>query len=182
MGLRDASASKNDQKDINMILTTQTIYWMKWIYPAWPPSQFRSKTRRVLMWDTAFGNIWKETHLSWPATSVKSFEPSSLPRAPAYYKNRCYHCPVLHLWKLVCPACVSSNISVTPNDSNGGQLCDVLGCLSTTGWRYVGRRRYKFPTTAPVTRQKQQLSAALLCKCSLQIISTSKTDRQLRAT
>ena len=106
MGLRDASASKNDPKDINMILTTQTIYWMKWIYPAWPPSQFRSKTRRVLMWDTAFGNIWKETHLSWPATSVKSFEPSSLPRAPAYYKNRCYHCPVLHLWKLVCLACV----------------------------------------------------------------------------
>ena len=29
MGLRDASASKNDQTDINMILTTQTIYWMK---------------------------------------------------------------------------------------------------------------------------------------------------------
>ena len=97
-----------------MIFTTQTIYWMKWIYPAWPPSQFRSKTRRVLMWDTAFGNIWKETHLSWPATSVKSFEPSSLPRAPAYYKNRCYHCPVLHLWKLVCLASVSSNIFVTP--------------------------------------------------------------------
>ena len=47
----------------------------------------------------------------------------------------------------------AENIFVTPNDSNADQQCDVLDCLSTTGWRYNWRQRYKFPTTTSVTWQ-----------------------------
>ena len=100
-----------------------------------------------------------EMHLSWPSTSVKSFQSSPLTKTPTHQKNHRHHCPALHLWKLPHLKCVRSNlvraenIFVTPNDSNADQQCDVLDCLSTTGWRYNWRQRYKFPTTTTVTWQ-----------------------------
>ena len=132
-------------------------------YPGRPSSQVRSKTRWVLIWDSfkmplhmeeEWTRNWREMslhmeeksaiaygreiHLSWPSTSVKSFEPPPLPRTHPHYKNQCHQCPVLHLWKLhhhkiyMCVIKFGHNSRIfchTFNDSNAGQECDVLDCL-----------------------------------------------------
>ena len=104
--------SINHQHGSHMILTSnilianfyQSIPW-KAILPSQVQDQMDPDTRdsfRMLLhteekWMRNAIAYGREIHLSWPSTSVKSFESSPLPRTHPNYKNQCHQCPVLHL-------------------------------------------------------------------------------------